>query len=78
VKVLFKDIHINVRQIKISKPFTSPLHNEKIGYKHNILFLHPLFLLSSFCILDSNNKIHNGKFVVKNLQDSNNAFILQA
>jgi hypothetical protein len=25
-------------------------------------FLRPLFLLSSFCILDSNSKIHNEKF----------------
>jgi hypothetical protein len=50
VKVLFKDIHINVWQITISRPLTSPLHNEKIGYKHIVLFLHPLFLLSSFCI----------------------------
>ncbi len=40
-------------------------------------FLHPLFLLSSFCILDSNNKIHNEKFGVKNLQDFNDAFILK-
>jgi hypothetical protein len=39
-------------------------------------FLPPLFLLSSFCILDSNNKIHNEKFGVKNLPDFNNVFIL--
>jgi len=44
VKVLFKNIHINVWQIKISRPLTSPLHNEKFG--------------------------------VNFLQDSNNAFIL--
>ncbi len=48
VKVLFKDIHINVWQIKISRTFTSPLHNENTGYKHIVLFLHPLFLLFGF------------------------------
>jgi hypothetical protein len=31
VKVLFKDIHINVWQIKVSRALTSPLHNEKFG-----------------------------------------------
>ncbi len=75
VKVLFKDIRINVWLIKILTPFTNPLHNEKIGYEHIILFFASLILLSSFCILDSNNKIHNEKFGVKNLPDFTYAFI---
>lgn len=37
-------------------------------------FLHPLFLLSSFCIFNSNNKIHNEKFGVKNQTSTMHSF----
>jgi hypothetical protein len=45
VQVLFKDIHINVWWIKILTPFMIPLHDEKIGYEHIILFFASLVFI---------------------------------
>ncbi len=40
--------------------------------------MHPLYLLPSFCILDSNNKMHDENFGVKNLPNFDPVFIFKA
>jgi hypothetical protein len=47
------------------------------SYKHIVVFLHPLFLLSSFLTLDSNNIIYNEELHAKKLQDFNNTSIFE-
>ncbi len=47
------------------------------SYRHIVVFLHPLFFLSSFLTLDSNNIIYNEELPAKKLQDFNNSSIFE-
>jgi hypothetical protein len=47
------------------------------SYRHIVVLLHPLFLLSSFLTLDSNNIIYNKELHAKKLQDFNNTSIFK-
>ncbi len=77
VKVVFKNNPINMSQIKISRPFRTPLKNEKTYYKH-IFVLHLIFSSLLFLILYSSNIIHNKNLHPICLQDLHNAFILKS
>jgi hypothetical protein len=48
-----------------------------ISYRQIVVLLHPLFLLSSFLTLDSNNIIYNKELDAKKLQDFNNTCIFE-
>jgi hypothetical protein len=54
----------------------NPLSSKNFGYIHVNMLLDPIFLLSSFLALYSNNIIHNGRTYAKKLQDYINASIL--
>jgi hypothetical protein len=47
------------------------------SHKHIVVFLHPLFLLSSFFTVDFNNIIYNEECHAKELQDFNNTSIFK-
>ncbi len=59
-----------------SKLYMNPLSSKNFGYIHVSMLLDPIFMLSSFLALYSNNIIHNGGTYAKKLQDYINASIL--